>query len=577
MDQLKEKFAEIFEKNLWGSQESKSGSGSTMSQTQVLRNELPFLFLKYEIKSILDIPCGDFNWMKNVDLHGIEYIGADIVDSLIAGNIEKYPGRRFSVLDIAKDDLPKVDLVFVRDLFGHFDDETIFRALANIQRSGSRYLLATSFTKWDNNPNIPNGSWKCINLMIKPYTLKPIYLINEQCGEGYPDYNDKCMLLFDLSDLYSGQKKKEIKEEIQSGKIDEEVQLQNLRQQFLSGQIPKIESPAAPLVSTKNVHSKIVATDKVALANRKVKLIIPFIDKPFYLWQILVQMNNFRKMGYINDTVFLGSTFGGVISPELQKIADCPCRKAKFHLYQDNRVYTTYAGSLKPWSMSQYFNEFPEEIDTVYVYLDPDVIFLRKIDFSQFLGDEIWYEADTAGYLNTGYIKSKGNGLLEEMCMITGIDPEVVVANDVNAGGAQFIIKNNTFEFWHEVELLSTNLYKHMKSSETKYQPEWSKSVYPIQAWTAEMWATNWVLWKRGLKTQIHPDLNFHMANHPMSVGGHPFLHLSGTVDPANAFSKAKYQSSPFKEEIPDYPGSITSYYVKEIRETIRNFANLIW
>lgn len=34
---------------------------------------------KYSIKSILDIPCGDFSWMKKIELDGIEYIGADIV------------------------------------------------------------------------------------------------------------------------------------------------------------------------------------------------------------------------------------------------------------------------------------------------------------------------------------------------------------------------------------------------------------------------------------------------------------------------------------------------------------------
>jgi hypothetical protein len=94
-------------------------------------------------------------------------------------------------------------LILTRDLFGHFSDENIFSALKNIKLSGSKYLLATSFTKWSNNPNIKDGGWKCINLMISPYYLKPIYLINENCMEGYPNYNDKCMLLFDLNNLCS--------------------------------------------------------------------------------------------------------------------------------------------------------------------------------------------------------------------------------------------------------------------------------------------------------------------------------------------------------------------------------------
>jgi len=194
---------QIFNEIDWGSAESKSGSGSELKNTIVLRNELPHLFKKYGITSMLDIPCGDFNWMKEVNLDGIKYHGADIVEEIIISNCKKYPTINFNMLDIVNDELPQVDLVFVRDLFGHLSDDNIFMALDNIVKSKSKYLLATSFTKWDFNPNISNGGWKCINLMIKPYYLKPIYLINENCIEGFPYYNDKCMLLFDLENLRS--------------------------------------------------------------------------------------------------------------------------------------------------------------------------------------------------------------------------------------------------------------------------------------------------------------------------------------------------------------------------------------
>jgi hypothetical protein len=59
--ELSEKFKKIFANNEWGGSESRSGTGSSLDITKRLRMELPFLFLKYDIKSILDIPCGDFN------------------------------------------------------------------------------------------------------------------------------------------------------------------------------------------------------------------------------------------------------------------------------------------------------------------------------------------------------------------------------------------------------------------------------------------------------------------------------------------------------------------------------------
>jgi SAM-dependent methyltransferase len=196
---VKEKFTEIYEKNLWCSPESVSGGGSEMQNTKVIRRELPVLIQKFGIQSILDIPCGDWNWMKDVDLCGASYIGADIVEPLIGLNKANYTNVDFRVLDLINDTLPKVDLIFVRDCLGHLSNDNVSLALRNCQESGSKYLLATSFTKWDMNPDIEDGGWKCINLMIPPFQLNPIYLINEDCQEGYPHYNDKCMILFQLN------------------------------------------------------------------------------------------------------------------------------------------------------------------------------------------------------------------------------------------------------------------------------------------------------------------------------------------------------------------------------------------
>jgi 2-polyprenyl-3-methyl-5-hydroxy-6-metoxy-1,4-benzoquinol methylase len=204
MSELKEVFTNIYNQNLWMSRESKSGAGSELLNTQTIRTEIPKLIEKFNIKKVLDIPCGDYNWMSNVDLHGVDYIGADIVEGLIEENKKKFEGTKFEVLDITKDKLPKVDLIFARDVLGHFDYFNIHKALSNMVDSGSKYLLTTSFTKWHFNTNIDNGGWRPINLMIEPFKLRPLYLINENCTEGGKSYNDKCLILFDLEDLYCG-------------------------------------------------------------------------------------------------------------------------------------------------------------------------------------------------------------------------------------------------------------------------------------------------------------------------------------------------------------------------------------
>ena len=253
----------------------------------------------------------------------------------------------------------------------------------------------------------------------------------------------------------------------------------------------------------------------------------------------------------------------------------CPDVKSKFHIYQDTREDKSYSASMKPWLMAQYFKEFPEEKDSIYVYLDPDVIFLKEFDFSKFLNDNIWYESNTCSYLDSAYIKSKGEELFYEMCDIVGVKPETVIEYDRNCGGAQYITKNNTYEYWNEVEKTSVPLYKHMVETKEKYHPEGVQ--YPIQAWTSEMWTTNWVLWKHGIKTKVVPELDFHWANHQMVDLKYSIFHNAGVVDNDGInFAKTFYVNSPFNKEIKGTPESISYKYIEEIKETEINFPEIV-
>ena len=194
-------FNNIKEKNIWGSSESLSGPGSENTQTRVLESELPGLFRTYDIKSILDIPCGDFNWMKNVVCpyareNELKYIGADIVDSLINEVSAKYGSERmeFLKLNLITDELPKVDLIFVRDCFVHFSYKDIQKAMLNIKKSRSKYLMSTTFTHHRYNHNIPTGDWRPINLQEAPFNFpEPEYTLIEKCTHGDGAYQDKAM------------------------------------------------------------------------------------------------------------------------------------------------------------------------------------------------------------------------------------------------------------------------------------------------------------------------------------------------------------------------------------------------
>src|SRR5580765_5333146 len=72
-------FSGIYLNNSWSNPESVSGRGSTLAHTEMIRKTLPDLLAHLHARSLLDAPCGDFNWMQYVDLGGIQYTGADVV------------------------------------------------------------------------------------------------------------------------------------------------------------------------------------------------------------------------------------------------------------------------------------------------------------------------------------------------------------------------------------------------------------------------------------------------------------------------------------------------------------------
>lgn len=172
-------FYDIYKHHLWGGI-SKSGTGSDLGQTKVIRKELPKLLNTLSVQSMLDIPCGDMHWIKAIEWdRDIKYIGADIVPALIHANRELFPLNEFWVLDIVTDKLPQADLVLARDLFGHLQDHEVEAALRNIKQSGAKYLIATTFPAVVDNKPIKTGQWRPINMELFDVGM-PITHIDEK-------------------------------------------------------------------------------------------------------------------------------------------------------------------------------------------------------------------------------------------------------------------------------------------------------------------------------------------------------------------------------------------------------------
>jgi len=174
-------FEDIYRNRGWGGK-SVSGMGSDCEQTKSLRQQLPKLLQAYSVGSLLDAPCGDFSWMKLIELGNRTYIGGDIVPGLIEENNAKYSSsnHRFFVLDLIKDPLPSADMLLCRDCLIHLSFRDVHQVFSNIAKSGIPYVLTTNYPLLTRNTDILTGGFRAINLQLSPFRLpKPVTVIVE--------------------------------------------------------------------------------------------------------------------------------------------------------------------------------------------------------------------------------------------------------------------------------------------------------------------------------------------------------------------------------------------------------------
>lgn len=194
--QIREQFA--------GHVETVNGPGSTLELTAELREHLPIVLANYDIRTMLDAPCGDWNWMRHVDLGDVDYTGWDVEPTLVGENADRFGdfNRVFECVNLLTvDEIPPVDLILCRDFFIHLPNKQICAVLDKFVASGSRYLLTTTFPDAGNDKDCPAaghddrpGYWaRPVNLCAPPFKFpEPTYVIAEP---------HRFVALFDLDKL----------------------------------------------------------------------------------------------------------------------------------------------------------------------------------------------------------------------------------------------------------------------------------------------------------------------------------------------------------------------------------------
>lgn len=205
-DERQELFTRIYQNNEWKGRVSRSGPGSDPEQIASIRKGLSFfLWSRSDLNTILDIPCGDFSLFGNHLPNFCDYIGGDIVPNIIHGNDKNFlmsPGcKRFRVMDLLTDELPKCDIIICRDCLPHFSYEDIWQALKNVCRTNPRYLITTTFFAHQNT-DIVTGGWRPLNLQAEPFNFPaPEICLSEQCTIADGKFADKSLGVWRLENI----------------------------------------------------------------------------------------------------------------------------------------------------------------------------------------------------------------------------------------------------------------------------------------------------------------------------------------------------------------------------------------
>lgn len=181
-------FENIYENNMWGLPSSDrrnkkffSGGGTNITNDFELgyRKLLQSYLDKPDIKTVIEIGCGDFEVTGSLDLSNVDYTGYDVVKSLIDYNNENFGSTNikfvhsstiFQNLDL------KADLIIIKDVLQHLPINFYLNFIKNIPNNFKYNLITNDYSNV--NQNINFGDYTGNDFSAEPFNMKANILIH---------------------------------------------------------------------------------------------------------------------------------------------------------------------------------------------------------------------------------------------------------------------------------------------------------------------------------------------------------------------------------------------------------------
>ena len=148
-----------------------SGSGSSPANTARYRRFLATYMRDHQVRSVLDIGCGDWQSTRLINWAGIEYTGIDLVPEVILRNHFRYGHQRnlvFACGDaLTVPRLLDTDLIIVKDLLQHWPDTAISQLEERL--AGRRALLTYDLRRDGAHADTEPGGYRPLDLTRHPF------------------------------------------------------------------------------------------------------------------------------------------------------------------------------------------------------------------------------------------------------------------------------------------------------------------------------------------------------------------------------------------------------------------------
>ncbi len=336
---------------------------------------------------------------------------------------------------------------------------------------------------------------------------------------------------------------------------------------------------------------------------RDLKFIQAVPDDDYYIWQTHLWLESLREIGHSDKAISC------IFTPNFRefntkwKELEALYPESEFFFYKDtdgiSKLLGMYIPLLRPYILMKYWKAHPEMEQKAVFYCDCDILFTDKFDLSAFIDDEVCYVSDTHSYISATYFDSKikdvlpdkleeykQKDILAETCELVGITREIAVKNDKHSGGAQYLLKGVTEDFWSKVITDCIKIRMHLQQTNKYFFENENKG---FQSWCADMWSVLWNLWLLNKEVKVIPEMDFAWASdNIIKLENRGILHNAGIVGPLQGdikvFHKGTYHqgkspfSDPYLEEILNDEKSKTlcSYYYTEKLIQLKNKFKLI-